>query len=256
MRSNQLFGIQIKPQTKSQILEQIKKYIVHPLGFFHIISLNPENLIIARENKTFKEVVEKAQIKIIDGVGVVLAAFIGAVAVGDRFPGVDLMGELIKVAGTQRLRVLLIGGKFNLALQLANCYRQLYPEAKFKGIEGIKKIKKPSASEKNGIFSIVSAYKPHMVFVSFGSPDQELWLDQHKDKFQGMVCMGVGGAFDYEAGRIMRAPGILRKLGLEWLIRLFVQPWRWRRQLRLAKFILLVLREKFSNSVPVHPSGV
>ena len=54
--------------------------------------------------------------------------------------------------------------------------------------------------------------------------------------------MGVGGAFDYLAGRAVRAPQIVRDLGMEWLWRLVQDPWRWRRQLALLKFVWLVIK--------------
>ena len=60
--------------------------------------------------------------------------------------------------------------------------------------------------------------------------------------------MGVGGSFDYLSGDIVRAPGFIRALGLEWLFRLARQPWRWKRQLALVEFIWLVLKEKFGTT--------
>jgi N-acetylglucosaminyldiphosphoundecaprenol N-acetyl-beta-D-mannosaminyltransferase len=53
--------------------------------------------------------------------------------------------------------------------------------------------------------------------------------------------MGVGGAFDFLSGRQRRAPLFMRRIGLEWLYRLYRQPWRWRRMLALPQFALRVL---------------
>ena len=55
------------------------------------------------------------------------------------------------------------------------------------------------------------------------------------------VAMGVGGVLDYMAGRVRRAPPLVRNAGLEWLFRLVRQPWRWRRQVALVAFGRLVL---------------
>ena len=240
-----LLGISIEPLSKKQALEKIKKYIVHPKGFYHIVSLNPENLIISQENKPFKQTLETAQIKIADGTGVVVAGQILGVELGQRITGGELMEELTELANSMRLRVLLLGGRPNLANSLADCYAKRFPEAKFKGVEGVRQIQKPKKIEEDKLFSIVARYKPQLVFVSFGSPYQELWLDRHSNEFDGIVCMGVGGAFDYFGGVVPRAPEFLRKIGLEWLFRLMVQPWRWRRQLRLIKFCWLILKEKW-----------
>lgn len=247
MRSNKILGITVIPETKFDILEKILLYINHPTGFFHIVSLNPENIVMSNENKLFKKAIDTAQIKIIDGIGVVLAGRWLGVEVGERVTGVELMEDLLKMASDGRLRVLMIGGKENLALELANCYSNQYPEAKFFGLSGIEDIKNTKKAEEDKIYSIVTDYKPQLVFVAFGSPDQELWIERHKNKFSNSLVMGVGGAFDYLSGGIVRPPVFIQKLGLEWLFRLLNQPWRWKRQLRLFKFIKLILQEKWKK---------
>ncbi len=247
MKESKILGINIAPQSKSSILEKILLYIRKPTGFYHIISLNPENLVVATEDDSFKRVIETAQIKIVDGVGIVLAGRWLGIEAGERVTGVGLMEDLLKMASDRRLRVLMIGGKENLALRLAQCYSDRFPEAMFKGIQGIEDVKKPEVDEEDKVFAIVAAYKPHLVFVAFGSPMQELWIERHKNEFANCVVMGVGGAFDYLSSNINRPPILIQKLGLEWLSRLLKQPWRWRRQLRLFKFIRLVLQEKWKR---------
>ena len=247
MNKKQILGITIIPESKKSVLEKILLYIRKPTGFFHIVSLNPENLVVTTESESFRKIVETAQIKIIDGIGVVLAGRLVGIEVGERVTGVGLMEDLLKMASDRRLRVLMIGGKENLALRLAQCYSDQFPEAKFKGIQGIANIKNPIAGEESKIFSIVAAYKPHLVFVSFGSPDQELWIARHKKEFNKCVVMGVGGALDYLFGNVVRAPVVIQKFGMEWLYRLINQPWRWKRQLRLLKFIGLILQEKWKK---------
>ncbi len=241
MKGNNILGITIVPESKRSILDKILLYIDKPTGFFHIVSLNPENMVLTTENQLFKKVVETAQIKIVDGVGIVLAGRLLNIEVGERVTGVGLMEELIKMASERRLRVLMIGGKENLALELAKCYGRKFPEAKFEGTQGIANIQNPSKAEEGDIFSIVAAYKPHLVFVAFGSPYQELWIERHKRKLANCVVMGVGGSFDYLSGKVVRPPIFIQKIGLEWLFRLLKQPWRWRRQLRILEFLRLIL---------------
>jgi len=247
MKKNNILNITINPETKKTVLEKILLYIEKPTGFLHIVSLNSENMVVATEDELFKRVIETAQIKIVDGIGVVLAGRWLGIEVGERVTGVGLMEDLLKVASDRRLRVLMIGGKENLALQLAQCYNNRFLKAMFKGLQGIKSIQNPDTVEEEKIFSIVADYKPHLVFVAFGSPDQELWIARHKKEFSNCVVMGVGGAFDYLSGKVIRAPGIIQKVGFEWLFRLVNQPWRWKRQLRLFKFKGLILQEKWKK---------
>lgn len=244
--TNQILGIRLDVDNKSLVLEKIKKYISRPDGFFHIVSLNPEIFVLTEENEEFKKIVQISQIKIIDGIGVYLAAKWLGIMVKERVTGVELMQNLIKMASDLRLRVLLIGGKPNLALRLSKCYAQNYPQAKFLGLEGVSNIKNPQKNEEKAIFSIVSDYKPQIILAAFGSPDQELWFYRHKDKLKGIICLGVGQGFDVYGGEVKQAPLWIRKIGMEWFYRLLTQPWRWKRQIRLIKFIWLVLLQKFN----------
>ncbi|MDO8497832.1 MAG: WecB/TagA/CpsF family glycosyltransferase [bacterium] len=243
-----MLGISLRSERKKDILDKIIKNIKGQGEFIHIVSVNPENLVVADKNEKFKKVIQTAQIHIIDGIGIVIAGRLLGEQAGERVGGVDLMRDIVKLADRLPLRIVLIGGSSNLANKLAECYSHKYPASQFKGIEGIRNILSVKKEEEEGIFSIVARLMPHIVFVAFGSPEQEMWIDRHKEKFQGMVCMGVGGAFDYLSGSVPRAPQIIRRVGLEWLFRLIVQPWRWKRQLRLIEFMWLVMREKIYQS--------
>lgn len=241
---NKLFGIHIEKQTKEEVLEKIKKNIKTPVNFFHITSLNPENVVIAQEDATFKKVIETSQVKIVDGTGVVIAGRFLGVALGPRITGVDLMTDILCMADEERLRVMLIGGGSKVAERVIGCQSQIFPRIDFFSLEGIVDIKNPKKEEEEGIFSIVAARKPHLLFVAFGSPFQELWLYKNRHKLDSIVCMGVGGAFDFLSGAIPRAPYLIQMMGLEWFFRLLKQPWRFKRQTRLIQFIALVFREK------------
>lgn len=242
-----LLKIEVHKQSKKRILEQIEEYIKHPDGFFHIVSLNPENLVIAQKNTLFRKVLNMAQTKIIDGIGVAMAGRLLGIEVGHRFSGVDLMEELIEEANVRSLRIMLIGGNEKLAEELADCYNQTHAQAKFIGLQGIKNIKKPKKSEEKRVFSIVSDMRPHIIFVAFGSPYQELWLWKNRRKLQGIVGMGVGGGFDFLSGAVRRAPRFIRQMGLEWFYRLVRQPWRLRRQTRLVEFVWLVAKQQIKE---------
>ena len=84
--------------------------------------------------------------------------------------------------------------------------------------------------------------------MAFGSSKQEIWIASNLERIPAKIVIGVGGSFDFISGNVKRAPKILRKLGLEWLFRLLVQPWRITRQFSLLKFAFLIFKEKFSIS--------
>jgi len=183
---------------------------------------------------------------LVDGVGIALAAQTLGFGKPTRYTGVDFLTDIIDDAHERRLTVMLIGGKGNVAERLADCYRLKYPNLNVRGIEGYADILNQTEYESKRIFSIVASTKPHLIFVAFGSPAQELWLYKNRAQLGTAVCAGVGGAFDFLAGDIARAPLHLRKFGLEWLYRLILQPWRLKRQMRLLLFLKRVLTERLS----------
>jgi N-acetylglucosaminyldiphosphoundecaprenol N-acetyl-beta-D-mannosaminyltransferase len=241
--SRTFFSIPIENAQKLHILEKIKQFIHTRCGWMHIVSLNPENIVIGNRLKEFDLVLQKAEIKIFDGIGTYMTGRILGIPAIEHIPGIDLMKNLFTIAEKNRLKVLLIGGKGKIADMVVKCQSHKYPNIIFFSLEGIKDILNPKVTEEEHIFSIVRKEKPHFVFVAFGSPSQELWLYKNRAQFSGCVCMGVGQAFDVLSRTIPRAPYFIRKIGFEWLYRLIRQPWRWRRQLRLIKFIVSALRE-------------
>lgn len=238
-------GVPYDIYTKAQVLENIKKYLKDDEGFYHIVSLNPEIVMLARKNHQYKQVIRTANAIILDGTFAVVAIRLLARIRAPRLQGVDLMTDMLKIADKHSLTVMLIGGGPKIADQVVQCQKSKYPRTKFIATEGIKNIRKSGREEESSIFSIVAKRKPRFVFVAFGSPWQELWIDRHKSQFKGSVCMGVGGAFDFLSGRVPRAPLFLRQLGLEWLYRLIRQPWRISRHIKLIQYISLVIRKKF-----------
>lgn len=233
--------------TYEDILELIKKDILQKGKFCQIISLNPENLLLMKQNHQFEKLVVSSQTLIPDGVGMVVAAKLLAGVTLRRLPGVELMDRLLRHSAQHRLRCLLIGGSANLAELTQKCYEKRYPELKIKGLRSIFNIKQPTKIEMAALKRIVSLIKPHFVFVAFGSPAQELWIDKNKHLFKGSLVMGVGGGFAMLSGVLPRAPRFLQRLGFEWLYRLFQEPWRIRRQTKLLSFIFLMLKAKFKN---------
>lgn len=237
------FSIPLENVEGRYILEKIKQFIHTRRGWIHIVSLNPENIVISHDSDEFKKVLQKAEIKILDGIGTYLTAKLMRVPHIERITGVDLMESLLNIAELYRLKVLLIGGKEKIAEMVSKCQSHKYPNIIFFALEGIKNIRNPKNDEENRIFTIVSKEKPHLIFVAFGSPFQELWLYRNQKHFYGSVCMGVGQGFDVLSGIVPRAPLIIRKIGFEWFYRLIRQPWRWRRQLRLITYLGLAMKE-------------
>lgn len=239
-----LFQVPIDILTTNDVLEKIKIYISAPPKFVHIVSVNPENIVIAQHNPSFLAVYKNANLALTDGIGVVWGARLLGKNIPARIPGSTLLPSLLELAGRMSLRVVLIGSQANLADSIAHCYSRSYPKATFIGLAGYENKDYPTEQEEEHIASIVRSTRPHFVFVAFGSPFQELWIETHKKLLSSSICMGVGGAFDYLSGASKRPPKLIQKMGMEWFYRLVRQPWRASRQVsRLPVFAGMVLKE-------------
>lgn len=80
--------------------------------------------------------------------------------------------------------------------------------------------------------------------MAYGAPRQDLWIARNAPRLNARVAIGVGGALDFAAGKVPRAPRWMQRAGLEWLFRLLREPWRWRRMLRLPRFVWAVIRNR------------
>jgi len=247
MQPLQLLNFSFKILNYQDILEYLLKGRGKNRPAEQIISLNPENLILMKKSKVFEKTVAASYGQIIDGVGVVLAGKVLNGARLTRLTGVDLMEQLLREGAEYGWRYLLIGGKGNLAERVANCYQLAYPSLTIKGIEGYEDLKHPTEAEILALNQIVASTKPHLIFVAFGSPQQEEWIATHLELFRGSLVIGVGGAFSMLSGVLPRAPVFLRRLGLEWFYRLLKEPWRIKRQLALGEFLLWLFQFKLKK---------
>ncbi len=86
----------------------------------------------------------------------------------------------------------------------------------------------------------INSLKPNVLFVAMGAPLQEKWIAKYKNDLKVDIAAGQGGTFDYEAGKIKRAPKIFQKLCIEWLWRLILQPSRIIRMLALPVYLFKI----------------
>lgn len=101
-----------------------------------------------------------------------------------------------------------------------------------------------TAEEEVDILDEIQRSGAQLVFVAFGVPKQEFWIQEKLAHLDGVVAMGVGGSFDVLAGMLKRAPVWMQENRLEWLYRLALQPKRIIRMLALPKFMWTVWRHK------------
>jgi len=242
-----ILGVGITNATQKEVLEYIVKSVENFKKKHYVVTPNPEFLVLANKNPEFKNILNRADLASNDGIGVLVAAKILGKSLKGRFTGVDLVESLCKEIVRKPITVGFLGGGAGVAERTAECLRKKYPGLKVSFV-GEKWPKDFSARNSNLTMEQFNNGAIDILFVAFGAPKQEIWISENLEKIPVKVAIGVGGAFDYISGRVQRAPGFIRNIGLEWLYRLLREPWRIKRQFSLLKFIWLVIKEKVSKN--------
>jgi N-acetylglucosaminyldiphosphoundecaprenol N-acetyl-beta-D-mannosaminyltransferase len=219
----------------SRVLDAKDKH--QPANCRQICTVNPEFIMDARKDPHFAAVLRRADLRAPDGVGIVLAARLLGVRLRERVTGSDGIYYICQHAATRGWRLFFLGAGPGVAEQTARKMQKLYPGLIVVGVFA----GSPDDEDWPAIHHNLNEARPDILFVAYGHPSQDRWIDQHRQELPVQVAIGVGGAFDFVAGVTVRAPRWMQRLGLEWLHRLVRQPWRWRRMRKLPKFALLVL---------------
>jgi N-acetylglucosaminyldiphosphoundecaprenol N-acetyl-beta-D-mannosaminyltransferase len=232
-----LFG-----RDKAELLTKIKSSIENSSKLSYIVTPNPEQIILANSSLEYDRALNEADLYLPDGTGLVVArqwlSFLGkATSVPARIAGVDVVQDLLQLAAAQKYRVVVVGGRGY------DSFLSSHPTV-FTWLPAYDTVSQPTDEEEVSLSAALKELKPDIVLVALGAPWQELWVSNHRAELERVgvkVVMVVGGAIDFISGKTKRAPASWQKAGLEWLYRLIQEPWRWRRQLNLIKFIGLVI---------------
>lgn len=200
---------------------------------------NNEMLLQAVSDPMFFSILERSYFSVPDSTGVLLAAKLTGQFLPQRVPGVDLL-ERFCLEDDGSNPVFFLGAAPGVAATAARVLRERNPSLQIAGTHA----GSPQSEDADAIIDAINASGAKALFVAFGSPAQDLWIARYATRMPGVrVAMGVGGSFDYLAGSVGRAPKAVRRIGLEWLWRVCLQP---RRILRIfnatVKFPLKVLR--------------
>ncbi|MEM9137858.1 MAG: WecB/TagA/CpsF family glycosyltransferase, partial [Cyanobacteria bacterium P01_F01_bin.42] len=212
----------------------------------HVVTLNAEMTMQARQNSDLADVIAQADLVIPDGAGIVLYLKLFGREIS-RCPGIELSQDLISYAGQNpALKVFFYGGAPEVAHLAAERWQRTLPQISIVGTEnGYVK-----GDAQKALKTRLQDLQPDLIFVGLGVPRQEYWIAQHRHLCPNATWVGVGGSFDIWSETKQRAPQWLCDNNLEWTYRLYQEPWRWKRMMALPHFALLALFARFTSKRP------
>lgn len=231
----QVLGVPINNLSRSEVLNQVQTWL-EGNTFHRIATVNPEFLLLAEKNQSFKQSLLAADLRIADGVGLHLPFWLAGEKLIGHYPGVDLMHAIFELAEAKGYGVALALHEHGLStpIQVLACLKEKYPQLSvsvFPAQAGIQSLDfREDGNDTQASSSKLQVPSFEILFCNFGAPTQELYLESLRNKKTSIkLAIGVGGAFDFLTGAVPRAPKVLRNLGLEWLWRLLQQPSRFKR---------------------------
>ncbi len=245
-----VLGVRVDRLSQQQALDTIAEIMAlrrasaDQLPCQQVITVNPEFVMAAQKHDDFHIAINEAALVVPDGVGVVWAArYLGRPTPG-RITGTDMLAELARRCAAAGYRVYLLGAAPGVAEVAGVRLQELAPGLQLAGTYA----GSPAPEEEEAIIARIREARADVLCVAYGAPAQDLWIRRNLARLPVAVAMGVGGAYDFLSGRQRRAPRMMQRLGLEWLYRLYREPWRWRRMLALPRFALLVILKGRKNS--------
>lgn len=245
----ELFGLRFSAVTLAQAVELLLRDAESRTRGL-VVTPNVDHVVLLEKDERLRTVYQSARWLFADGMPIVwLSRLVGRTSLPARVTGADLFVELCAHAAERKLRVFLLGASPGVAASAAARLRAASPGLTVAGTYSPPPGFEHSPTETANMIEMVNAARPDILFLGLGAPKQEFWASAHLDSLDTGPVLCVGGAFDFVAGRTVRAPRRIQAAGLEWAWRLAHEPRRlWRRYLvQDARFILLAMREIFSR---------
>jgi N-acetylglucosaminyldiphosphoundecaprenol N-acetyl-beta-D-mannosaminyltransferase len=239
MTAVEILGVRVHSINMAQVLELVTSLASDDKPH-HLVTVNPEFIMEARRNAAFLRCLNSASVAVPDGIGVVIAQRLQGIRTHGRIAGVDIVEGIAELSARHGFGIFLLGAAPGVAEMAAEKLQERYTGLRIAGTFA----GSPRPEEEAEIISRITQARPHFLFVAYGAPRQDLWIQRNMHRLQVPVSMGVGGTFDFIAGVAVRAPRVFQQIGLEWFYRLMREPHRWRRMLALPRFAFAVLASR------------
>lgn len=213
-----LFGVNIDNVSHYQAV----KAICHPVknssqvGYF----INVNSLNLAYDSDSFRDTLNKSDFNFADGSGVRLGAKKHNIQLQDNNNGTDLLPLICQELCSSGKAVYFLGAAPGVAQKAADNLKKIFPDLLIAGVDhGYF-----NSEDEEQVIKRINRSVASVVLIAMGSPVQESWIERNRSALNVETLLAVGGLFDFYSGNIPRSPEWMRKLGLEWLYRLWQEP--------------------------------
>lgn len=217
----------------------------HGIRLFFV---NAHTVNHAVQNSRFREVLNRSDMNMADGIGMWLAGMVLHRKGFANLNGTDFGWILLNWAAGKRFKVFLLGAREGVAERAVEKFQSTIKNLDIVGVHH------GYFGSDEMMIETINSFRPDLLIVCLGTPRQEKWIDQNYHRICARILAGMGGLLDFQSGDVPRAPHWVRKIRCEWIFRLLMEPHRlWRRYLGgNPLFLWRVFLQLFSAPRNVH----
>jgi exopolysaccharide biosynthesis WecB/TagA/CpsF family protein len=226
-----VLGVDVSAVQIPDMIDEMKRWIRERKSCHAIAVTGMHGVMEAQHDRKFKDFLNAADAVVPDGMPLVWLGRLRGLGLKRRVYGPELMFTFCKQTAKEGYRHFFYGGAAGVAERLSRILQIEFPGLQVAGIYS-PPFRQLTQAEDDAIVAKINDAATDVVWVGLGTPKQEIWMLEHRDKLRAPVVVSVGAAFDIHSGAKSQAPAWMREHGLEWLFRLAQEPTRlWRRYL-------------------------
>jgi exopolysaccharide biosynthesis WecB/TagA/CpsF family protein len=230
-KSFAVLGVRVNALQIPDVTKEMMRWIQERRRCHTIAVTGMHGIMEAQHDPAFKDILNQADAVVPDGMPLVWLGRLRGLVLQRRVYGPELMLSFCQQAAIRGYRHFFYGGVPGQSERLADLFRNKFPGLQVAGAYS-PPFRPLTLEEDAKILSMINATTPDILWVGLGTPKQESWMQEHRERLQVPVVVGVGAAFDIHTGTKAQAPVWMREHGLEWLFRLGQEPRRlWKRYL-------------------------
>lgn len=192
----------------------------------YVVPINVDVVMKIEEDAYLKEIVDKADLVLVDGKPLVWISKYHKRPVKEKVSGSDLVPALCDMAAKKGYSMFILGGKDGIAQQAKEKMEQTYPGIRVVGTYAPPMGFEKDAQELDKVNDAINRAQPDLLIVCFGCPKQEKFIYENIEKYSARVSVCAGATVDFLAGNVKRAPKWMSDHGLEWFYRFTQEPKR------------------------------
>lgn len=221
-----VLGVAVDPIRRAALPDEIDR-LIHVGRPATVAYANVHVLNSAAGDPTLRAFLNAADLCYCDGNGVRWGARLLGQELPERMTGADWIWELAARAVAEGWRIWWIGGRPGVTDAAAERLRQTFPGLLIGADHGYHA---RSGPEDEACLARIAAFRPDIVLVGMGTPEQERWVEARRAHISAPVVWCVGATADFVSGQVRRPGPAWLVDNHEWLSRLLADPARlWRR---------------------------